>query len=198
MQFTLLNDYHNEAQQQQAKRAEYTNRVTEQEALVNALEFRYRDAIKRAVTSNEDTTQEVAEINAQLAAVKTELANRKNMLDIVRSVQKRTITTADLDRDFRAYRQQYQNSVIQPLIEQLRTHKVEYLKAELALQEKIKDFSDTARLVTMTINPRSVSVPYSVGYKDTPQREYASVTEFDLRSLQRGIVPTSIASEVNK
>jgi hypothetical protein len=196
--FNLLSEFHAETQTQLTKRQEYAARVAEAEALVNALEMRYKEAVTKAVVSGEDNTAELAKINAERAEAKQELENRKHMLSVVRSVQKRNITTADLDREFRKFQAQYQSEAIDGEIEELRRLKVEYLKQYIEIQRRIKNFESVARDVTMTINPNSISVPYSVGYMNQPQIEHACVTQFDLKSLQLGRVPSSVRDEVNK
>jgi hypothetical protein len=194
--FTLLAKYNEETQQQLAKQQRYADRVKETEQQITALDYRKKQAITKAVVEGTDTSEEVAQINKDREAAVKELEDRQQELNIVRSVQKRQITLDNLKTGLRAFQEQYQAEQINPEIEKLEALKIAYIKQLIDIQRREKHFENEARNAMYTINPKAIGLAYGVGFKNKQQRETACVTTFEVESLQRGQIPSSVREEL--
>ncbi|MEH7439545.1 hypothetical protein V7182_18875 [Neobacillus drentensis] len=192
--FELINKYNEETEKQHEVAAKHREEVTHAQALVQALNFRYEEAVKDAVVNNADNAQLVDELSEQLTKAERDLANKKRMQQVAASYNKRTITRKDVERELKTFQNTYQSEVMKPAMKELRKAKEAYISAYLDCARKVAHFDEQARHAFITVNPsyKGYNVPYSVGFTTRDDVSSKSLTDADLRELSRGLQPSSL------
>lgn len=190
--FQILDTYNAETAKGFEVQSQYRKKITEAQGLLNALNFRYEAAVKAAVLEGKNNSTELEEISEQLEKAERDLSNKKRMQQVVQLVNKRTVTVEDVDREFKLFRNEYQNEVIKKSEKELRKAKEFYITTYLEHTSKINHFDEQARTVVNTINPNTIGVPYSVGFKTQDNIRHKCITGEDLHALKRGMKPLSL------
>jgi pyruvate-formate lyase len=194
--YELFEKYNEEKQQGLQVQQEYAEKVTVAEALVKALEYRYNEAIKKAIAEGTDNRQELTKIKKEQSAAIADLEHAREIQKAARTVNSGTITLEDVKNGIQTYKEQFQKEYIEPDVEKLEQLKIEYLKQFILIQRRIKFFEDEARNAYFTVNPKAISLPYSVGIGTQQRVDKVCVTSDDLNSLQRGLVPNSVKGAI--
>jgi hypothetical protein len=190
--FELIDKYREETQQQLAKQKEYTDKVTQAQALVNALDIRIKLAIDEAVNKGADNRELLTQLKKEKAATLLELDTIREMKQAA-AVNKRTVTPEDIQRGLAAYQNEYQSEVIAPALKQLRKVKEVYIAEYLEIMRKIKHFEEQAQAAYLTIKPNTIGKPpYSVGFGTQQNVNHKCITDTDLHEMARGQKPKSL------
>lgn len=195
--YELFEQYNQEKQQSLQVQQEYAEKVNIAEALVKALEYRYNEAIKKAVAEGTDNRQEIVKIKKEQSAAIVDLEYAREMQRAARTINSGTITLEDVKNGLDSYKAQFQKEYIDPKIEELEEIKIKYLRKFIEIQRCEKFFDNEVRAAYFTVNPKAISVPYSVGIGNQQRVDKVCITSNDLRSLERGEVPNSVKGEIN-
>lgn len=191
--FDLINKFH----EGQAKNAEvqvkYRQGEDEAKALVQALNYRYEQALKASVTENADNEKLIDELAEQLDTAEKDLSKKKRKAKVAEAVNKNTVTRNDILRGLSIYQSEYQRDVIQPKLKELRKKKEEYISEYLELKQIIDHFDKEAKSSYFAVKPDAASVPYSVGFVSKARKASKSLTEKDLIELSQGKQPSSLS-----
>ncbi|GAM12109.1 hypothetical protein [Mesobacillus selenatarsenatis] len=192
--YELFEKYNEEKQQGLQVQQEYAEKVTVAELEVKGLEYRYNEAIKKAVAEGADNRKELAKIKKEQSAAIANLEHAREMQKAARAINSGSITLEDLENGLKEYQTKFQNEHIDPEVKKLEKLKIEYLVQFIEIQRRIKFFEDEARKAFNTINPRygGYTIPYSVGFRTQQAIEKVCVTSCDIQTLQRGEVPNSV------
>jgi hypothetical protein len=192
--FDLINKFNEETQQQLALTEKNKQQVDEVQALINALEYRYEQELKKLVAEGKDSSEQLDQLSEQLSKAERDLANKKRMQQVARSINKRSISKEDVERELRDFQNKYQSEIVNPSEKELRKAKEAYINAFLEHKQKLDHFENVARSAFFTINPSySVySIPYEVGFKTQDNIRNKCITDEDLDALAQGKQPNSL------
>jgi hypothetical protein len=166
--------------------------VTQAQALVNALDYRYGEEVRAAVIENKENAELLDELSAQLDKAKRDLDRAKRMQQVGNNVNSRTVSKQDIENGLRAYQNMYQTEVIKPSEKELRKAKEAYIAAFLEHDRKIRFFDEQARAAYLAVNPSAISIPYGVGFGTIQNVSHKCITSDDLRVLEQGQQPSSL------
>jgi hypothetical protein len=191
--FDLINEYNAETAKRYEQLEKYAKDVTEAQALFNALNYRYEEAVKAAVIEGKDG-KEAEELSEQLDAAERKLKNAKRMQLAAQQLNSRKVTAEHILQGLAAYKASYDSEVIKPSEKELRKAKEAYINAELEHMRKIKHFEDEVNAAYLTVKPNTIGgAPFSVGFGTYDNRAHKTITEQDVRELRQGKKPSSLA-----
>jgi hypothetical protein len=190
--FELINEYNAETGKHLKQLEKYSKNLNEAQALVNALNYRYEEALKAAVMEGKDG-EELQNLSEQLDAAEQKLKNIRRIQLVAQQLNSRKITEQDIIEGLKDYKVGYQDEVIEPSEKELRKLKLAYINAELEHMRKIKHFQEQANAAYLTIKPNTVgNAPFSVGFDTSDNRRHKTITERDLIELAQGRKPSSL------